>query len=137
MEEAQFDADEPSAEVHRGFVREMNSSFGTVYGYGGAAVLAATAAVVALGATFDKLGSPLIWIGAVLSFLGGLFVLRIFVHRKAKRMLDRLRQYCEVNDLSVDELRQRYTGEGLYPYFESIFEVVERRQKLRNQKGSE
>ncbi|QDG52946.1 hypothetical protein FIV42_20020 [Persicimonas caeni] len=137
MEEAPKNTSDATPDAHRGFVREMNRGFATVYGYGGAAVLAVTAAVVGVAATFDALGSPLTWIGAVVAFLLGLFVLRIFVSRKAHRMLDRMRQYCEVNEVTVDELRARYTGEGLYPYFESIFEVVERRQKLRNQQGSE
>lgn len=137
MEEASTDTPEANKDAHRGFVREMNRGFATVYGYGGAAVLVVTAAVVAVAATFDALGSPLTWIGAVVCFLLGLFVLRIFVSRRAHRMLERMHHYCEVNDISVGELRKRYTGEGLYPYFESIFEVVERRQKLRNQQGSE
>lgn len=147
MEEQQDDHEQPvnapneaaeaDQDVHRGFVREMNSGFATVYGYGGAAVLAATAGIVAVAAALDALGSPLTWIGAVVAFLVGLFVLRIFVRRKAERLLARLHQYCEVNEVTVDSLRQRYAGDGLYPYFESIFEVVERRQKLRKQQDSQ
>jgi Flp pilus assembly protein TadB len=124
---------EVDRDAHRGFVREMNKAFASVYGYGGAAVIALVAAGVALAANFGVLGSPLVWIGAVTLFLVALFVLRIFVRRRAQRMLERIRQYCSVNDLSSDEFRQRFGGEGLYPYFESIFEVVERRQKLQNQ----
>lgn len=137
MEEAHPSTSEASDDAHRGFVREMNRGFATVYGYGGAAVLAVMAAVVVVAASVDALGSPLTWIGTVVGFLLSLFVLRIFVSRRAHRLVERMHQYCQINDISVDDLRQRYAGEGLYPYFESIFEVVERRQQLRNPQDSE
>ncbi|MFP4600465.1 MAG: hypothetical protein ACLFVJ_19580 [Persicimonas sp.] len=128
-------ADDEVVDEHRGFVREMNSAFSSVYGYGGGAVLAALAAVVVAGWQFGRLGSPLLWIAAVVIFLGSLFVLKIFVRRRAERLLERIRQYSEVNDISPEILRERYGQEGLYPYFDSIFEVVERAQHIRDERG--
>jgi uncharacterized membrane protein len=120
-------------DTHRGFVREMNNAFSSVYGYGGAAVLALTASVVALAANFGWLASPLVWIATVVVFLVALFVLRIVVRRRAERLHHRIQQYCALNDIPVDEFRDRFKAEGVYPYLESIFEVIERRQELRNQ----
>lgn len=117
-------------EAHRQFVREMNSNFATVYGYGGAAVLAVAASVLLVAWNLGVLWTPLPWIGAVTAFLVGLFVLRLFVRRRAQKLLDNIRQYCEINDLTVEELRERFADDELYPYFESIFEVVERRRQL-------
>jgi FtsH-binding integral membrane protein len=119
------------AEAHRGFVREMNSAFSLVYGYGGAVVLVLAAGVLLVAWNLGLLWTPAPWVLAVTVFLVGLFVLRIFVRRRANHLLDSIRQYCEINDLTVEQLRSRYADEALYPYFDSIFEVVERRRQLR------
>ena len=116
------------AEEHRAFVREMNNAFSSVYGYGGAAVMAIAGSVLLVGWNLGQLTTPLIWLIAVSTFLVGLFVLRIFVRRRAKSLRERIRQYCDINDLSVDELRERWADDEAYPYFEAIFEVVERRE---------
>lgn len=116
-------------EVHRSFVREMNGAFGTVYGYGGAVVLALTVATPLVGWQFGALKSPLLWLATVLVFLGSLFALRLVVRRRAERLVGRVRQYCEVNDVSADALRDHYADEETYPYFNSMFEVVERRRQ--------
>jgi hypothetical protein len=126
-------ASEVDRDAHRGFVREMNQGFSSVYGYGGAVMVAVIAGGLVVAAKFGLLGSPLVWIAAVVLFLVGLFVLRIVVGRRARRMYERIDQYCAINEVPIEEFRERYSGEGLYPYFESIFEVLERRQKLQNQ----
>lgn len=136
-QQAAFEAadEQPAGESdsHRGFVREMNSAFATVYGVGGVGVIATTLAVVLAAYQFGQLGSPLVWIAAVVVFLVSLFVLRIIVRRRALGLLEKIGQYCQVNDLTVDQLRERYASDKLYPYFASIFEVIERRDRLRNQ----
>lgn len=126
------DAPEPPEE-HRGFVREMNRAFSGVYGYGGAAVFLLSGGVLVLAALWGALWSPLTWIAALSTFLLAFFVLRIVVRRRARRLLGRIEQYCEANQLEVDALRERYSREGLYPYFESIFEVIERHPRLSNE----
>lgn len=117
-------------EAHRSFVREMNSAFGTVYGYGGAAVLLVVAGLLVVGWRLGQLTSPLLWLGTVVIFLASLFVLRMIVRRRAERLLERIRQYCEVNDLTVQQLREHFEREDTYPYFDSIFEIVERRRQI-------
>lgn len=131
-EEKESPADEPEdgdLEAHRSFVREMNGAFGVVYGYGGAVVLAVTAAVPVVGWRLGELTSPLLWLAAVIVFLGGLYALRMVVRRRAGRLHERIERYCEVNELSVDRLREHFRGEATYPYFDSIFEVVERGER--------
>ncbi len=129
-------ADETGAgpdDSHRGFVREMNNAFSAVYAVGGISVVALTVAVGVVAAQLGALASPLTWIAAVGVFLVGLFVLRVIVRRRALRLRERIRAYCQANDVPVDELRQHYDDGEAYPYFASIFEVIERREQLRNQ----
>ncbi|MFW5966301.1 MAG: hypothetical protein ACOCV2_02230 [Persicimonas sp.] len=132
LDDQQKEADQPEEEGlegHRSFVREMNRAFGAVYGYGGAAVLAVTAAVPVVGWWLGELTSPLLWLFGVIVFLGGLYVLRMVVRRRAGRLHERIERYCEANELSVDRLREHFHGEATYPYFDSIFEVVERGER--------
>jgi hypothetical protein len=124
-------ATDEQADAHRGFVREMNKSFSSVYGYGGMAVIAASAAVPLVGWQLGVLGSPVTWSLAVVALLVGLFVVRIFVRRRAQRLRDRIRKYCEINDISAEALRERFGEDSLYPFFASIFKVVERRESMR------
>ena len=120
-----------NGEEHRAFVREMNDKFSVVYGYGGAAVMAVAGSVLLIGWNLGLLWTPLIWILAVTAFLVGLFVLRLFVRRRAKRLADQVRQYCEINEITVDQLRERWGDQHRYPYFTAIFEVIERRRQLK------
>ena len=63
----------------------------------------------------------------MLVFLVGLFVLRVFVARRALRLLAEIEQYCARHQLGVQEVRRRFTRNETYPFFDSIFEVAERR----------
>jgi hypothetical protein len=117
-------------ETHRPFVRELDRKFASVYGFGGAAVLAATAAVPLVGWALSALASAITWSLCVTVFLVAFFVLRAFVRRRAQRYRRTIDDYCRVNDIEAQQLREAYVDDNMYPYFESIFETIERREKL-------
>jgi hypothetical protein len=122
--ESSADDDLPVLEQHRTLVRETDKTLANIYGYGGGAVLAVFGGVELIG---YLLGFP--WMAlpiAATSLLVALFVLRTFVNRKRGEYLDRVRAYCELNDVDPEALREYYTAEGIYPYFVALFETRER-----------
>lgn len=126
-------SEEDFRETHRPFVREFDRKFASVYGFGGAAVVIISAMVPLIGWSLSALGSPITWSLCVTVFLISVFVLRIFVRRRAERYRRAIGDYCDVNDIDVERLREAYVDEDIYRYFESIFETIERREKLRAQ----
>ena len=122
---------------HRPFVRELDRKFSTVYGVGGAAVLGSGLAVIGFAWWRNLLGEPNIWALAVTVVLVSLFVLRLFVRRRAERYLSSIREYCRANDVDPQQLREHFDEGERYPYFQSVFETVERREKLRSERDSE
>jgi hypothetical protein len=124
------DGDAEFRETHRPFVRELNRSFASVYGFGGAAVLVSTALVPLVGWLMSALASPITWSMCVTIFLVSIFALRAFVRRRARRYRTAIDDYCEVNEVDPQRLREAYLDENMYPYFEAIFETIERREKL-------
>lgn len=114
-------------ERHRAFVRETDKAFSTSYGVGGAAVLGAGAIVIVIGWLFGALGYAAVWVVAVTSSLGSLWVLRTYIRGRRHVLQERLQQYCEVNDLDPEQLRDYYANEGIYPYFLSLFGTEPRR----------
>lgn len=121
-------ADQPLAvlERHRPIVRETDKRFSRVYGFGGAAVLGATLLVPVFAWLIGGLGSVIWWVLAPTVFLISLFVLRTFVNRERERLRLSVVTYCELNDLELSELREYYAADGIYPYFQSLFERQER-----------
>ncbi|MGM0558867.1 MAG: hypothetical protein ACQEVA_20940 [Myxococcota bacterium] len=117
-------------ETHRPFVRELNRDFASVYGFGGAAVLLVTAAVPLVGWFLSALASPITWSVCVTVLLVSIFVLRAFVRRRARRYRTAIDDYCRVNEIDAQRLREAYIDENMYPYFEAIFETIERREEL-------
>ena len=123
-------ADDTFAETHRPFVRELDRKFASVYGFGGAAVLATTVAVPVIGWTMGALASPITWSLCVTILLVAFFVLRAFVRQRARKYRRTIDDYCKVNEIEAEQLRETYIDENMYPYFESIFETLERRERL-------
>jgi hypothetical protein len=115
-------ADADRFERHRALVRETDRRFATVYGAGGAAVLGTGAAVLVIAFAFGALGTVLPWVLAVTVVLIALFVLRVFVNKRREALKAQVTLYCEVNDLDWRAIRDYYEGEGIYPYFVSLFD---------------
>ena len=123
-DQAEGVGDEDSAwEDHRGFIRRLNDRFGNVYGVGGGAVLLAGATVVLIAYTQQLHWHPAAWLASLSTMLVGLFGVRIVVRRRKESMRAELAAYCEANGVALDEVRSRFTGDGLYPYFEALFEA--------------
>lgn len=119
-------------ESHRGFVREIARGVSFAYGLGGTAVLAILAGLLTWGFMAGHLLSPLLWIGTIVAGLTGLFVVRMVVYRRADSLYQRLESYCEANALEPSELRSRYAD--VFPFFEALFDLRERRQRIREGK---
>lgn len=112
------------------FVREIDRQFGRVYSRGGLAILAAIALFCGLAVALfgvETLKMARLWIGLVLVFLVSLFVLRIFVARRALELLAKTQAYCGTHNLDIGALRAEHTKNETYQFFESVFEVAERR----------
>lgn len=125
------------AEAHRPLVREIDRSLGAAYGYGGGAVLLGTVLAVGLAWWWGALWSPLTWLVVVTIGLVGLFVVRSAVHRRAEQLRGRLEEYCEANAVTPRELRRHFGREEYYTFFEALFELQERRERLREEMASE
>ncbi len=111
---------------HRTLVREADRSFSQVYGFGGAAVLGAGLIVVVLAWMLGTLWAVSTLVFAVTVSLIGLFVLRSFVQRKRSQLRQRVESYCQLNEIEVDHVRELARDEGIYPYFEALFEEPKR-----------
>ena len=109
-------------ERHRPIVRETDKSFSRVYGFGGAAVLLAGAAVLVVAWVAGILWHLATFVIAVTLILVGLFVLRGVVNRKRKELRESVESYCQLNDIDLAQLREHYAAEGIYPYFDALFE---------------
>lgn len=119
------------AEAEEEFVREVDRQLGRVYSRSGLAVIAAIALFAGLSVTLfgpETLKMARLWIGLVLVFLLSLFVVRILVVRRALDLLAKIQTYCLANDLQINALRAEHTKNGAYKFFESVFEVAERRK---------
>ena len=128
---------ETGLEEHRPFVRELDRKFSSVYGFGGAAVLGCAGAVLLFAWWRGLLWEPTIWALTLTVGLVALFVLRLFVRRRAKHYLTSVRDYCRANEMEPAELREYFDGGERYPYFEAIFETIERRRQLRENAGDD
>lgn len=127
----QLEDEEAALEVHRPFVREVNRRMANVYSVGGGAVLGVGALVIAVGGWLGELDSAIWWSMAVTAFLVALFVLRAVVRRRARAYREEFEAYCEVNEADPAQLRRAFGGEELFPYFEAIFQLEERRAESR------
>lgn len=117
------------AEEHRAFVREMDNRLGNAYGRGGGLVVLVGCMVVAIGWIVGWLGQPALWLGAITATLAALYGVRkrIYAHRRTlRRQVD---DYCQVNGLSVELLRQYYESQQMYPFFAAIYEQVPTRSE--------
>ncbi len=121
-QQAQEHDDGQPAELHRAFAREMDQRFGRVYGFGGGFVLLSVAAVL-VGAFFlGWLSSPASWMVALSVGLIALFVVRTRVNQRRIALLGTVEQYCTVNELSIDNFKSYFDGQGLYPFLGALFE---------------
>lgn len=114
----------PDEERHRPLIREINRSLSASYGYGGGAVLLVTALVVAIGAALGGLLSLSTWFFAITIALLSLFVLSAVLRRRRAAMRGRFEDYCRLNGLSDEALREYFVGDGTYPYFDALFEAA-------------
>lgn len=110
-------------ERHRPLVRETDKSFSRVYGFGGAAVLGAGALALIVAWVAGILWHLATFVIAVTLILVGLFVLRGVVNRKRDELRKGVESYCELNAVDLAELRRHAAAEGIYPYFEALFET--------------
>ena len=118
-------------EEHRALVRELSRAMGMAYGLGGGGVLLLIGAIVAGAWWMGAIWSPIPWILAVVAALIGLMVVRMVVYRRADQLYARLESYCRANTIEMQVLREHY-DESLFPYFEAIFEVKQRRQRIED-----
>lgn len=117
---------------HRAIVREIHGQFARAYGFGGTAVLVGVAAVFAVAWWFGALLSPITWVLAVTVGLVTLFGVRSVVYRRADELAERLQSYCEANDIDPGRLREHFGDDDLYPFFDALFEVRERRAEIES-----
>lgn len=101
------------------------------YGIGGGAVVSVVAAILIAGWYWWTLWSAVLWLSAISVGLVGLLVVRTFVYRRADRLWERLEAYCDANDLEPELLREHYSGDELYEFFDALFELKERRERMR------
>ncbi|MFB6263297.1 MAG: hypothetical protein ABEL76_06690 [Bradymonadaceae bacterium] len=123
--------DDPELERHRPFVRDLDKQVRSLYGFGGAAILAAIAGSLALWGGYGTLWTWWAWATAVVVALGGLLVLRTVVIHRAQTLVRQFRTYCETNDLEPEAIRAYFTRDDMYPYFEGLFELLDRHRELR------
>lgn len=112
------------------FVYQIDRQFARAYSYGGLAVIAAVLLFAGLAVAIfgtETLRMARLWIGLVLVFLVGLFVIRIFVARRALELLAKVQSYCLANDRAILSFRDAHTQNGAFQFFASIFEYAERR----------
>jgi hypothetical protein len=114
------------AERHRAFVRMLDRSLSRVYAGGSVALLSAVGGILGGAWWLGQLWGPIPWLATITSVLLILVVLRSIVRRRAEHLLERLEAYCRTNDLSIETLRDYYRRRDLYPYFEALFDVLER-----------
>lgn len=122
--------EEGEFEAHRAIVREINKKIGAYYGYGGAVAFGAAGATAGLVGWWWGFVSVAPWLLAAVVFLLVMLVLRALLARAADREHDRVTAYCEANDVSVEELRRHYGQQNVFPYFEALFEIRERRAQV-------
>lgn len=116
---------------HEDFVRGIDRQFGRAYSLSGLVVIAAVALFAGLAVALfgtETLRMARLWIGVVLVFLVSLFVIRIFVARRAFELLAKIQRYCQDHGLHVEAFRAAHTQNGAYQYFQSVFEVTQRRK---------
>ena len=114
-------SEDDGLERHRALVRETDRRFATVYGAGGASVLVAGVAVLVIAAALGAIWTFLPWILSVTVVLMALFVLRSVVNHRREALRTQVHQYCELNGLDWQALRDYYESDGLYPYFSALF----------------
>ena len=110
------------AEIHRGFVREMDRSLGNAYGTGGGTVLGVLVSVLIAGWWMGWLTSVILWVSGVTAVLAALYMVRRRIHAKRDKLRRRVEKYCEVNDVSVDLLCLYFEQDQTYPFFCDIFQ---------------
>lgn len=124
---AESDGELAVYERHRAIVRETDKRFSSMYGYGGAAVLAVSAAVVAAVAWLSGgLWTALPWVLAFTVALISLFALSVVVRRRRAKLRESIEKYCKINEIEVSALREYYARDGIYPYFDDLFADRER-----------
>lgn len=117
-------------EDHRAIVREIHRELAWIHGIGGTIVLLVLAGLLIGAWLAGWIGSLLPWIGVVIVTLIGLIVVRMVVYRRADRLYDRLESYCQANDIDMQRLRDHYRDEELYLFFNRLFELKARRERL-------
>lgn len=118
------DSREDMAEVHRGFVREMDQKMSKAYGYGGLAVLLLLVALGGLGWAVGLLAHPALWIFGVTAGIGTLFLARKSIYRYRGKLREQVQSYCAINQVNYEVLIQYFEDQDLYPFFAAIFEEL-------------
>lgn len=129
------DLDPEEAETHRAFVREVHRGLASVYAWGGALVVLAVSALIGMGWYRGMLWSPLLWIGAIVTGLLGMLVVRWLVYRRADDLWERVEGYCEANGVDAETLRAHFGDDPMYQFFDALFELRERRRKFDEESG--
>jgi len=101
-----------------------------VYAWGGAIVVLVVLGLIGMGWYRGLLAEPLVWIGAVLTGLLGLLVVRWRVYRRADALWERVEGYCEANEVDAATLRAHFGDDSMYQFFDALFELRERRRKF-------
>ena len=121
------DDDLPAVEQHRAFVRMISRRFSYVYAGGGITLLLTIVGSIGGAWWWGYLWSPYPWLGAITGGLIVLVLLRSIVGRRARTLAERVQSYCEANDIDVETLRNYYRRQEMYPFFDALFDVLERR----------
>lgn len=129
-QEGESDEKDLDPTEHRALVREISRSLAITYGIGGACVLLLIAAIGYGAWKLGYLWNPLTWLLAITTSLITLIVVRIVVYRRGDTLYERLESYCNVNDIDPSQLRAYYKRENLYPFFEALFELKDRREQF-------
>ncbi|GEM_PF-5411835 len=107
-------------EKHRAFVRDVNGRLVSIYGYGGGGVLLWGTIILVIAWYQGVLAHFATWMVTFTMMLIALYVLRNVVRREKGRARQRVRSYCEANQISDTTLRGNLDPQT-YAYFFDLF----------------
>lgn len=108
-------------------MRRQHETLERVYAYGGLGAFGAATLTLVLFFVFSTLAAVLPWVFASMVFLVALYIVRQRVQAAKRRLLTDVEQYCLLNELDVDALREHFAQAHTYPFFHAIFEGSRKR----------
>lgn len=110
-----------SLEEHRAFVREVNDSLASYYGFGGALVLLGAGVLLGVAWIQGILANLATWMVCITIVLVELYVLRVVVNRKKRSLVVRVNEYCRANNIDVETFTVYYQSTDMFPFFSDLF----------------